>query len=203
MSTPQKFQKRPVVIEAIRYIRGENEDEIMHFVSLYTSEDDDDPVYTVDAYGMASIDRVDHMLVNTIEGEMSLNDGSWLIRGVKGEFYPCRDDIFRETYIEAAELDSSKKCLSRGMNEWEGTCEAAQAEALRPPVSRFRALVEAQIQKYKDSGLDFVERCTERKEKLDRIRPISGPEWDKGMLEFEVSLAADAELITEERGYLP
>ncbi len=36
--------------------------------------------------------------VETLEGTMRGNPGDWLIRGVKGEFYPCADDIFRATY---------------------------------------------------------------------------------------------------------
>lgn len=36
--------------------------------------------------------------IETIEGIMHGNDGDWVIRGVQGETYPCRDDIFRATY---------------------------------------------------------------------------------------------------------
>lgn len=36
--------------------------------------------------------------IDTLEGTMSANIGDWIIRGVQGEFYPCRDDIFAQTY---------------------------------------------------------------------------------------------------------
>lgn len=36
--------------------------------------------------------------IETIEGTMRVNPGDWIIRGVKGEFYPCRPDIFDATY---------------------------------------------------------------------------------------------------------
>ncbi|GAA1888298.1 hypothetical protein GCM10009837_07680 [Streptomyces durmitorensis] len=36
--------------------------------------------------------------IRTLEGDMTASLGDWIIRGVKGEFYPCRDDIFRATY---------------------------------------------------------------------------------------------------------
>ena len=36
--------------------------------------------------------------VHTLEGTMHLSDGDWLIRGVQGEFYPCKPDIFEATY---------------------------------------------------------------------------------------------------------
>ncbi len=39
--------------------------------------------------------------INTLEGLMRVNQTDWVICGVKGEIYPCRDDIFRETYLPA------------------------------------------------------------------------------------------------------
>lgn len=44
-----------------------------------------------------------HIVIPTLEGEMRATVGDWIIRGVQGEFYPCRDDIFRATYEPAAE----------------------------------------------------------------------------------------------------
>lgn len=41
-----------------------------------------------------------HMTVVTLEGEMSAGPGWWIIRGTVGEFYPCRDDVFRAKYEE-------------------------------------------------------------------------------------------------------
>lgn len=36
--------------------------------------------------------------IDTLEGSMRINDGDWLIKGIKGEFYPCKPDIFEATY---------------------------------------------------------------------------------------------------------
>ena len=41
------------------------------------------------------------ILIETSEGTMKANVGDWIIKGVKGEFYPCKPDIFEETYEEA------------------------------------------------------------------------------------------------------
>lgn len=38
------------------------------------------------------------MIIHTLEGGMIANEGDYIIKGVKGEFYPCREDIFLETY---------------------------------------------------------------------------------------------------------
>ena len=37
------------------------------------------------------------VVIETLEGDMQANAGDWLIKGVRGEFYPCKDDIFRQT----------------------------------------------------------------------------------------------------------
>lgn len=41
-----------------------------------------------------------HILIETLEGTMFASPGDWVIRGLKGEFYPCKPDIFAESYDE-------------------------------------------------------------------------------------------------------
>jgi hypothetical protein len=79
-----QFRKKPVVIEAIQYgglhSAGEMAVEWGHpFVEA-----------TVIGEGAMSI--------KTLEGILFVSEGDWIIKGVKGEFYPCKDDIFRMTY---------------------------------------------------------------------------------------------------------
>lgn len=76
-----KFRKKPVVIDAIQWT-GNNLNEIREFTN--------DPFA-----GKWTTTRIG---ITTLEGimEASLND--WIIKGVKGEFYPCKPDIFKETY---------------------------------------------------------------------------------------------------------
>ena len=38
--------------------------------------------------------------LTTLEGVMTVSVGDWIIRGIKGEYYPCKDDIFTATYEE-------------------------------------------------------------------------------------------------------
>lgn len=75
-----KYRKKPVVIEAIQYT-GENDGEIMNFVGV-----------------TASGHRPDGIHINTLEGDMHCSPGDFVIKGVKGEFYPCKPDIFAATY---------------------------------------------------------------------------------------------------------
>lgn len=50
----------------------------------------------------------DRILIDTLEGQMIANRGDWIIRGVKGEFYPCKPDIFEATYEEVFVTETGK-----------------------------------------------------------------------------------------------
>ena len=77
-----KFVKKPIPIDAVQWT-GYNFDEIANFMK------DNHPV----------IAGTNSLLISTLEGEMKAIPGSWIIRGPKGEYYPCREDIFEETYM--------------------------------------------------------------------------------------------------------
>lgn len=76
-----KYRKKPVVIEAIKF-EG-NFPEIEDFVG-----------------GDANF-RDGELIVATLEGPLRAAPGDWIIKGVKGEFYPCKPDIFEATYDKA------------------------------------------------------------------------------------------------------
>lgn len=76
-----KFRKLPVVIEAVLY-RGNNWNDIMGW-----------------SKGKVTASITPNCLsVETLEGVITANIGDWIIRGVNGEFYPCKPDIFDKTY---------------------------------------------------------------------------------------------------------
>ena len=79
-----KFRKKPVVIEAIRFM-GDNVDDCLDFIGAPREDGED----------LADFATID---IDTLEGTMSTNPGDWIIRGVAGEFYPCKPDIFDATY---------------------------------------------------------------------------------------------------------
>lgn len=74
-----KYRKKPVVIEAVQWT-GENVEEIEAFIG--------------GGFSMTS----SGLFIVTLEGEMFASLDDWIIRGVKGEFYPCKPDIFEATY---------------------------------------------------------------------------------------------------------
>lgn len=78
-----RFRKKPVVIDAVQWT-GENRDEIFQFVGRDAE------------WG----DRTG-MVIKTLEGQHIASEGDWIIKGVHGEFYPCKPDIFDKTYEPA------------------------------------------------------------------------------------------------------
>jgi hypothetical protein len=85
-----KYRKKPVVIEAVQWT-GENSDEIEEFTSWESRQ------WVVSDKGVLSL------YINTLEGQFRADVGDFIIRGVKGEFYPCKPDIFAMTYEPAEE----------------------------------------------------------------------------------------------------
>ena len=80
-----KFRKKPVVIEAVQY-DGKNSREIADFMECQ----------------FPALDG-DQLLIGTLEGVMRADINDWIIKGVKGEFYPCKPDIFEKTYEKVEE----------------------------------------------------------------------------------------------------
>lgn len=87
-----KFRKKPVVINAFQ-LPPSGDDHLDGFFEWceevgfvnYTSE------------------RDECLGIPTLEGTMIAQPGDWIIRGVKGEFYPCKDDIFQATYEKVSD----------------------------------------------------------------------------------------------------
>lgn len=81
-----KYRKKPVVIEAVQFI---DSGEVLSDLSALMKDtirvdyaDADNPV----------------LKIETLEGTMTANVGDYIIKGIQGEFYPCKPDIFETTY---------------------------------------------------------------------------------------------------------
>lgn len=82
-----RYRKKPVVIEACRWY-GYNYFEICEFLNFEPERD------ASELYG----EEPAALLIPTLEGTMIASIGDYIIKGVKEEFYPCKPDIFVETY---------------------------------------------------------------------------------------------------------
>lgn len=114
MSTPAKYRKKPVVIEAMQmpeaypegvdpssdnYARNLQAAAVLDFLREHLGEGTDIVVHGQVGW---TIDPSDGALyIGTLEGVMRVSHGDYVIRGVQGEFYPCKPDIFEATYETA------------------------------------------------------------------------------------------------------
>lgn len=83
-----KYRKRPVEVEAIQF-DGWNWREVYQFMS------NEPLMFTQD------FRKEEYVTIDTLEGVMKAKIGDYIIKGVHGEFYPCKPDIFHETYEDA------------------------------------------------------------------------------------------------------
>ena len=104
---PQRYRKRPVVIEAMQLPFDATPPQgiaVYQWIESHigsTLPKGDEPGYSPDGTGV-TIDPADgHTVIRTLEGDMKVGLGDYVIKGVQGEFYPCQPDIFEATY-EAA-----------------------------------------------------------------------------------------------------
>ncbi len=83
----KKYKKKPIVVEAVQWT-GRNDTEVLEFLENSKSDYD---------YNGKEI------YIETLEGKMFVSDGDFVIKGVKGECYPCKPNIFEQTYDEVQE----------------------------------------------------------------------------------------------------
>ena len=101
-----KYMKKRVVIEAIQ-LKATNFDRICDFMGC-TPTQIPNPMFDIDEFG-DSRDTYIGIIINTLEGEMRANIGDMIIKGVHGEFYPCKPDIFAETYEKINDTNKNQK----------------------------------------------------------------------------------------------
>jgi len=81
-----KYRKKPVIIEAVQW-KGGNPFEILDFI-----EGSDRAVDMQEG--------CDFFKIKTLEGDMTVSPSDYIIKGIQGEIYPCKPDIFKDTYEE-------------------------------------------------------------------------------------------------------
>jgi hypothetical protein len=86
-----RFRKKPVVVEAEPFT-NENAERAFNFIAC-------NKALLMPNAGEKQI------RIQTLEGEMIASLGDWIIKGVSGEFYPCKPDIFAETYEPVEEVE--------------------------------------------------------------------------------------------------
>lgn len=88
MNAPQQYRKKPVAIKAWQ-LTAENAEDVAAWCGGKTWRDS--MLFPED-------ERQTHVLISTLEGTMQADPGDFVIRGVEGEFYPCKPSVFAATY---------------------------------------------------------------------------------------------------------
>ena len=96
------YRKKPVVVEAVQWT-GENHAEMCEFIDQEVFE----------------IKPKEGLIIHTLEGNHHASPGDYIIKGVNGEFYPCKPDIFAKTY-EPATLTPPNEPLTCGLVDRHG-----------------------------------------------------------------------------------
>ncbi|MFF0777056.1 hypothetical protein [Streptomyces sp. NPDC003720] len=90
-----RYRKRPVEIDAIHWT-GHNLGAVLQFIDETKADTD------VVEFNSASNPAESWINIHTLEGVMRADAGDWIIRGVKRELYPCKPDVFEQTYEPAS-----------------------------------------------------------------------------------------------------
>jgi len=96
-SKMQDYRKKPVVIQAAQWFPGRNDDLVIS-IGMINQGDKETVVHT--GQGRVTV-PAGHGLIPTLEGAHIVTPGDWIIKGVAGEYYPCKPEIFEKTYEKA------------------------------------------------------------------------------------------------------
>ena len=80
-----KFRTKPCEIEAVQW-EGDNLDEIVKFTNGLEK-------HIIRVEGLEPV-----IFISTLEGDMKASVGDYIIRGLRGEYYPCKPDVFQKKY---------------------------------------------------------------------------------------------------------
>ena len=80
-----KYRKKPVVIEACQF------DGNIRSIDSF-------PISEVGKFKIGSENGQYYLIIPTLEGDMKALSGDWIIKGVNGEYYPCKPDIFKKNF---------------------------------------------------------------------------------------------------------
>lgn len=120
--TPITYRKKPVEIEAMQLTGTPAEmHAVYQWVEANTQGSFDPDADEVPASGVSIDPATGFFLIATLEGVMSAKPGDYIIRGVQGEFYPCKADIFEATYEMPVHVsDENRRIIASAYDDGDG-----------------------------------------------------------------------------------
>ena len=168
MTAPTQFRKKPVVISAIQWT-GENLVDVIHFT------DGRPPNNKSSHAGMMWEQYVDivrkyGLKIFTMEGKMDASIGDWIIKGVKGEHYPCKPEIFALTYetknegadladanVAAAYKAAAQIVMDAASPFTQDIAAAIHTLATQPQTDAMQAMVDAAVKEAREVDASNIE----------------------------------------------
>ena len=86
-----KYRKKPIVIEAVQFTR-------MNWEAVQSFTQGKAHTLTIEKRIDGKHTCITTCIIPTLEGQHIATEGDWIIKGVQGEYYPCKPDIFEQTY---------------------------------------------------------------------------------------------------------
>lgn len=87
-----KYRKKPVIIQAVQWNGNNTRELLKDLIEVSNTDHIREITEKLDSQGIKCLE------IDTLEGVMKASIGDYIIKGVKGEFYPCKPDIFEQTY---------------------------------------------------------------------------------------------------------
>lgn len=94
---PTRYRKRPVEVEAMHF---DGTREVASEIAAWCNRHRVYPLLTLEQPETPNLHEKISLVIDTLEGAMRVSGGDWVIRGIRGEFYPCKPDVFAVTYEE-------------------------------------------------------------------------------------------------------
>lgn len=142
-----RFKKKPVIIEAFQ---------------VKDCDDTDMPQWLSEAFDDGTIigghndDFSVFAKINTLEGVMLASEGDWIIKGINGELYPCKPDIFEKTYEAVLDLNEPKYIdFNSFVDKYNGALEYTRLPSNNPIVSTPKCNTTSEEPFYRTNAIGF------------------------------------------------
>ena len=187
-----KYRKKPVVIEAFQFYVDNMPDWFMDAVS-----NDEVILYNCD-YKRYTIDEA-YCRIHTLEGWRWCNGGDYVIKGIKGELYPCKADIFKQTYEEVKQMTKIEE-IEQKVKELSEEIEQLKNQE---KVAYSRFIPEIGDKYWYVSSMGMIYNCNFENNIFEQYKIANSPvfrteEEAKRYLEFKQELTKRRWLVTEE-----
>ena len=173
-----KFRKRPIIIEAFKWT---GDQKMIDYPEWAIQAIQDGTIVIPSLYVSMRVHGRTVMEINTLEGKMIADNGDYIIRGINGEIYPCKPDIFEKTY-DKLEVDSQfnrnerERLDKTRRSEYTETSLKREITRLTNRIKRLNGRLEYEIEKNLQHSLVTEKAIIFAKERLSILKKVTPKE---------------------------